>query len=665
MKQGTNKRSIIVGIKLITLVFILSSVFSCARDPENGKAQGGVDVGNMSSTAASIPGTNVTITIPRTWDFVTDGKVLKITKAGSSRIEASRSELTDLSSPSQTSLELYLESIYPNRDYKRVELNGMKGVGAEYSNNKGDLESDMYLISELKDFIHIVGRYPKQTNDSVEGAQIISTVKIEYKGSKVENASPKTVDLKSERKPKTESDTFTTFKAWTSYSLLDECETDHTVVSSASKTCKGVSLGIAFWKSDNGLVPGLYVGGDSRIIELGPADKIPFDLIFVDDKYLYSPESKIPISDVYSVFTPDDQHVESRQLVPKPDHIYLVRTINWPFEDLIVKIKVNSIESGKSLNLTYQKLVAVNADILQEQVDLINKNTIENEMPLTEGEVTLFNNTIWKNTPYASFNFKYSTSGNKYITKDNWHFLFRSCSVSNDQKNMKPVLTLSGSNGAIFSLGKKPLQEIAKSDFPGSDANSNRCGMQVEVGNTYGVYHLTPNEAAYGAVQIVDMAKDGSWVRLNFKRVDLGYPKRNQNWVSLPKLWENFTTQVKSGKGVSFFGTTRIVFDSNDKVDKLIFKNTSQFKSINGFFNFGNIVNIDSITYEEILKNEKYFIQELVVKESDVVGIYSEDFENKLIAMISIDKHKQGESITLTVKFLYQGAVPYKLNFYL
>ena len=43
----------------------------------------------------------------------------------------------------------------------------------------------------------------------------------------------------------------------------------------------------------------------------------------------------------------------------------------------------------------------------------------ENEMPISEGEVTLYRESVWNNTSFASFNFQYSTSGNDFIIIDN------------------------------------------------------------------------------------------------------------------------------------------------------------------------------------------------------------------------------------------------------
>ncbi|MCM2352107.1 MAG: hypothetical protein NDI63_00720 [Pseudobdellovibrio sp.] len=669
MNQGAIKSLINAGLKLFSLVLILSSFFSCAKNSDGQtKAQGGVDVGNMSSIVVSIPQTKVVITVSGNWNYSIEGNTLKITNSNSSSILANRAELTQLTSPNQVGLEKYLESVHPDRDYKPIEYNGMKGVIAEFTDTAGNPQSDIYLISELKDFVHIVGHFNKDDDSASDGNKIISTVRIRYKGTKVQNTSPKTVELKNERKPKGEGDPYNSFKALTSYSLLDDCETNH-LAKSNSDTCKGVPVDVAFWKSDNGLVPAFYVGSDGRggrIIELGPADQIPFDSVFVDDEYLVSPESKTPISDIYSVFTPQNQHIEITYLIPKPNHVYLVRTINWPFEDLIVKIKVNSIDSGKSLNFTYQKLVTVSPDVLQKQVDLINKNTIENEMPLSEGEVTLFNKSIWKNTPYASFNFKFSTSGNQYITNNTWDFSLRnSCAIDYAPQNNKPVLTLNGRMGELFSFGNRKLSEISKSDFPNSGPAAERCGAIIKKGETYGIYKIEQDEATYGAIQVIDMAQDGSWARMKFRRIYIGKPEKIQNWVSLPTLWETHT-RIISEEGTSFFyGGFGIQFKTDNAGNKLILHSSPSHKSEGGLYNFGNNLNFEDISLNDIEINKINLKKELLIKLNDTIAIYTEDYENKLVAIIAVDGHELGKSLTIKIKYLYQATVPYNLKSYL
>lgn len=538
MNQGAIKSLVTAGLKLFSLVLILSLFFSCAKNSDGqAKAEGGVDVGNMSSIVVSIPQTKVVITVSGNWNYSIEGNTLKITNSSSSSILANRSELTQLTSPNQVGLEKYLESVHPDRDYKPIEFNGMKGVIAEFTDAAGNPQSDIYLISELKDFVHIVGHFNKDDDSASDGNKIISTVRIRYKGTKVQNSSPKTVELKNYRKLKSEiDDSNIKDKPWTGYSLLDDCETDYKTESNLSNDCKGVKLNLAFWRWDDGLVPDLYIGGEGRIIELGSADQIPFDSIFIDGEFLVSPEMKTPVSDIYSVFTPQERHTEIRGVVPKANHVYLIRTVNWPYEDLITKIKINSIEMGRSLNFTYQKLASVNTDILQAQVDSINKNTIENEMPISEGEVTLFNFAVWKNMSFASFNFKYSSSGNRYITNNRWDFtLYNSCSKNHAPK---PILTTYSSMGGIYSLtvmpivskvfsfGTKPIHEISKSDFPNASASDDSCGSTVKIGDTYGIYKIFQDEATYGAVQVIDMAKDGSWVRLKFRRIYVGEPEK-------------------------------------------------------------------------------------------------------------------------------------------
>jgi hypothetical protein len=503
-------------MKLIFIVLFSLCFTACyekkghSSNPGQIEAQGGVDVGNM--TSAAVPKTNASMSYPNSWNGSDDGKTLVIQNSSSSKIVASRADISDLASPNSNGLEKYLEEKYPDRNYELFELNGLKGVRAELVNTDFEKKSDIYLVSELQDFLHIQSDLKNTDSGFERGENIILTVKVKYQGVPVENSKTTTVNLEAYY-----SFINQTMNKKGAYSFLNDC------FSYSDNACRGVSILFG-----NGHKTDLSVGNAGydygRIVELGSAEQIPLDSIYVDGEFLVAPQTKVSIADIYTTFTPKDQHADLDKVNLKEGYVYLIRTLNWPDEDLIIKVRVDALVPDKSVTLTYQKLVYVKPDVLQKQVDIINKNTLENEKPISDGEVTLHNRSTWNNYFYASFNFEYSTSGNMFITRNNWDLLFtNNCSG-------KPSLTVpysAGSIGKAISFGNHDLSTIAKADFPDPSTFVRDCGTEIEVGHTYGVYHHRKSSAdnevsvIYAAVQVLDLAKDNSWIRLKFRRIQL------------------------------------------------------------------------------------------------------------------------------------------------
>ena len=154
---------------------------------------GGVDVGN--ALVNPVPGTNALINSPKTWLSSTAANVLTIKNQSGSIIEAKKSEITDLASPNAEGLQQYLNEKFPGRNYKIISLNGLDGVRADLSSSALATSSDLYLVSELKDFIHIQTNLKKADNGIVEGNNIIQSVRVKYHGVPYPNSIVKTVIL--------------------------------------------------------------------------------------------------------------------------------------------------------------------------------------------------------------------------------------------------------------------------------------------------------------------------------------------------------------------------------------------------------------------------------------------------------------------------------------
>lgn len=82
--------------------------------PAEAGAKGGVDVGNMNG---AIPQTFASMVVPNSWQSETKDQTLLINNANGSKIAARKSEITDLVSPTALSVQKYLKTKHPNRDY--------------------------------------------------------------------------------------------------------------------------------------------------------------------------------------------------------------------------------------------------------------------------------------------------------------------------------------------------------------------------------------------------------------------------------------------------------------------------------------------------------------------------------------------------------------------
>lgn len=642
-------------MKFLILILTFISFYSCTPKntssiPANAQAQGGVDVGNM--TSAAVPQTNALMMYPKTWESEINATELVIKNESLSVIQANRAEISDLTSPNATALKKYLESKYPDRNYEPIEINGLSGVRADIIKTEEEKQSDIYLVSELKDFIHIQSHLKKADSGFENGENIISTVRIKYRGIPVENSQTTTVTLKSRE----------------TYSFLDEC------FIAKVRNCHGVGV---YFNYSNGtdLLVGTAGYDHGRIVELG---QISLDSILIDGEYLVAPQTKISIADIYTTFTPKDQKAELSRLNLKEGYVYLIRTVSWPEEDMIIKVKVESLTPNESVTLTYEKLIYVKPEALKEQVALINKNTLENEKPLNEGEVVLHNRAIWDNYYFASFNFEYSTSGNMYITRNSWDILFtKGC-------DGKPVLSVphtGGEIGAIVDFGTRELSDLKKEDFPDPNLYTRGCGSSLEIGKTYGIYHhkysdLNEAGAIYGAVKVLDMAKDQSWLRLKFRRIYLGSAEHFQKWINLSiandiisktlSITENYQARVfypfiqKLGTEKTHYYENMTLNSSEDSDYHYLSVDSRPYQSDRGFINFGKNVDINTITLAEIESKKGHMTSFYEnIQPGDVLGVYLENYYDKTVFVMKIESFIPTKSLTFTAKYLQRAKTNY------
>ena len=348
-------------LSLLVIVFIVG--------PQLASARGGVDVGNTAS--ANIPQTYAMIDYPATgWSRATADNTLSLANDSGSVIAARKAEIGDLSSPNAVSLKQYLSTRYPERDYQIIHVNGLEGVRADLISSGAHHRSDIYLVSELQDFIHIESDLSKSGSGITEGEKILGTIRVKYQGVAYAHEQARTVvlsaySLKTDEKRKA------------AFSLSGNC------YSYVDSNCQGVA--ILFDRSSISVGAAGYDHG--RIVELGPQASVPFEDIRVEGEYLVAPASKIPISDIYTAFQPKQPLPEQDSLQLKEGYVYLIRTVSWPEEDIIAKVRVDRLAEDQSLKLTYEKLVYVEPKELQKQVDAINQYTLTYEKPLSKGRL--------------------------------------------------------------------------------------------------------------------------------------------------------------------------------------------------------------------------------------------------------------------------------------
>lgn len=610
--------------------------------PKTVQAQGGVDVGNMSSQTASIPATLATIYFPGSWTSKVVSQTLEITNGNSSTVRANKSQISKLIAPTQSELIEVLKSKYPDRQYQPIEINGLKGIRADLVNSETMKVSDVYLDSEFNYFIHIYSELNNTSNGIAEGEEIISTTKLKYKGEAIINSFPKTIVFENHNK----------------YSFAGDCF----LTTSVDSNCRGVSIELFDGTFSLG---NRFVDDLGRIIELGTETDIPFDSIQVNGDYLIAPNSKIAISDIYTTFSPQNKNTELRSAELKKGFVYLIRTMRWPEEDLVLKLRVDS--SDEKIQLTYQKLISVSPVELQRQVDVINQNTIQNEMILDSGEVTLYNQSVWKNSNFASFNFEFSTSGNRFIHHENWDITYTSNSDG------KPSLTIPSfflSKKHIFRIETKDIDLVSKEDFPSPNFKDNPSSVRIRMGETYGIVNHTfdkqSGHSVYGAVKVLDIAQNGSWVKLKFRRISVGKAEHFQNWVE-----ENLPTdqlQEISTNYRSFFpygNQFRLTLDrmrfnfSNTDNDSLSTTNKLYGKE-RGLFNFGKSLDINQIKLEDLESKVNSYNDIVTIEQDDLIGVYLENYDQKAIFLIKIVEHQKGERVKFLTRYFLKSAAKYE-----
>lgn len=640
----------------MTLIFLSACTGKSATGPKGpGRIEtpapgprnvGGVDVGNLRATI--VPETNASMSYPGQWGGkVNDGR-LEITNASGSSVTARKSEIVDLNSPTAMSLEKYLNEKYPERRYKRISINGLEGVRADLVNTATEKQSDIFVLSELKDFVHIESTLKSADKGIEEGEQIISTVRVAYRGLPAPANAPRTAKLEARG----------TGPDRHAYSFTKDC---YFYSDSGCNPDGGVAVA---YEGEFQIGTAGYDTG--RVVELGPETQIPFDSIRVDGDYLVAPLSNIPITDIYTAFQPKTPAKDQDRIQLKEGYVYLVRTVSWPDEDVITKMRVDKLDERKSVEITYQRLVYVEPAELAKQVEAIKAFTEKYEKPQERGDVTLYSRGAWGNYFYASFNFEFSTTGQPYSSGNGWDLIF-------DQGGFR-VPHSAGSLGEVVDVGTVALDSISPANYPDPNVASTSGSVPAVVGHTYLIWHFDySGQATYGAVKVLELGPDSSWVRLQFRRVSIQPVTHFQKWTALTvpadiQIVELIDEQTERARYYPFIMKRGDVSYQDNEMIQLgtygskpsLGIDSRPFGKDRGFVKLSGKTDLMKVTAAQVEGHRGSFADRYVtIKAGDVYAALLENFHEKTILVFKVQATKPGKSTTLAIRYISREKAPY------
>tara|TARA_B110001454_G_C12723278_1_gene436246 strand:+ start:41754 stop:42806 length:1053 start_codon:yes stop_codon:yes gene_type:complete len=341
-------------MKLILTAIITSVLMACSPthnvnpsesidilDPSgNSKPQdGGVDVGPNKVKAnrflvyklslQPIPGTQLFISVPFGWKKTELANGLEISNYDGSKLTVTKAKIEGNAGPTLTDLKVYLKAKYPARKYSDIKINGSEGFSAEVTNAEGQLETDVYLISEFKDFIHVRMNLRHKTTVLVSGQSVLESIQTKRDDEPVSLSVVRHVTLRAGI-------------------TNNEVPLDFAQKSETSLSVKGSKSGAGY------IVEIDASHGTTDFDAIKSANK---GIMFGDDK-------SVPIENIETVFQSSDRTLPKNIVYLKDGGVYLVRAENGLFTDSITKVLVESLEPGKSVTLKYQTLMSVPVGIL-------------------------------------------------------------------------------------------------------------------------------------------------------------------------------------------------------------------------------------------------------------------------------------------------------------
>ena len=526
-------------MRFLILIFLSLINFSYAG--------GGVDVGNFYH---QVPGSNLNILIPKIWkiNIVKDSIEAKL--GNQQRVLAKLYHPHSKTILSSRELVEELNALGAKEVYQEKMVNGLSGA---YYLSKDQLLQKVFVISPTHEIVTLVSE--TSSSSDREAHSIANTIYFKYQGVAAKNTKEFTVTLFGRDQSNYESSTV---------SFNDGCRYDS--CSNTSSTLGEVYLRDLKMKMNIGL-SGYDTG---KIVDLN-LNREDFKKIEIKKDYLVLPFSNVRLDQIYDKFSPHRPiaNLSSSELIE--GHVYLIRTISWPKEDALFKMVVNSInQSDSSISLTIKKLAYVPTKELQQNIDFMNKYTLEFEAKQTQGEVTLYDRQRWAGEYSNSvFNFKYGTRDNQFITMNSWDLLF--------DGGKAPHFSYAGSwsdRGDILDLGDMDLEKVDDSAFPLPLQLGGHPSIDIIKGHTYLVmsYDLGSIGATWSAINITEIEPaHHRWVKFKWKK------------ILSTDFQDPFIFSLKE-------------FSSNSKVKSL--KTFEDFNPIIDFYDIKNQCYFNSVTFD-------------------------------------------------------------------
>lgn len=620
------------------------------------KAGGGVDVGNM--TTYLVPTSEVAMSAGAEWKRTEDKSRLELKTKDNSSITGQVTTLPGVTASTVKAVELYLREKNPSKEIRSVNMNGVPALEVKAAESKTELKSDFYIVEEGKGIVLIQADLKGDSLQS--GKEVLESTRIIYQGKVIPGQSSKTItlDLRTHASPNNRY----------AYNLKDECSPW-----TEEKCGNGVAFGVSNYNDRLRLEIGLGGYDSGRIVELGPESQVPYDSVRVDGAYLVAKGKNLPLSDIYTLFTPNDLNPMRRDIQPKEGMVYLFRTISWPDEDIVAKVRIDAITTN-SVTLTYEKLTEIPEEILKKKVDEAIAYTRKNEMPNERGEVVLYSRSVYRAYPYASFNFEYSNSGNAWITRNGWQLMFE------NGGDGKPVIYSIRTGSAVVRMhlsSKSDLGMLDASDFPDMNLATPR-GFPAVKGGVYLIDQYdfsTENNHIRGAVKVLDLDPSGAWVRLEFRRIFVGRTSDQVKWQPVPvdpstktvalEFEANYhkarySPLLRNRSDEGYDSETMDAYSQAGDVKVGLYVDSRPYRE-RGF------VRIDSQLFESVNSESaaKILAQQSTenrvnVQTGEVYLVNLKGYYNHLVLAVRIEEVVAGKSVKVSVRDIYKAKAPFE-----
>ncbi|RYZ91489.1 MAG: hypothetical protein EOP04_00030 [Proteobacteria bacterium] len=663
-------------MKKIALILAVGLIISCARkgsvplkplDTQSTSAKFTANIPEIKSQL--IPGTLATLDFSENWSLTaTEASLLIENKSGSSvRVDRfMTSEIMDLDR-----LSIATQQEYPDRDYRKVQYPGLRGVRADIFNINGIKQSEIVLLTELNFLIRINSDLRDSANGISEGEKIIESIQSLYRGVPFESRVLKSV-----------------MPELSGYSLVKDSPID-------GSSTEIDDFDIIFNKNNLLRVKG---GNLPRVqlLNFSENSEREFEDLQVDQDGLnfLLPQGTKPVSDLLNDFVPVPP-----SFIIAPGKSYLLRATYWPEVDLIVKMRARDDGS-----FSYQKLLFVKKDDLdlQHKLRFDNSNGMSTWYAKQLGVVLFDDKSANPEYPNA-IDFGKKSVGNSASIDNQWDVVFKkrcgqataTFGISSADSSTGEVLS------KIVDLGSSKLD-----DFPHPSRvrwSTSNCGVELIKGHKYLVYvfnnktpltasSLNPNGSAtlYGTISVTDLDPEGEWARIGFsstivdgkdlqiwadrspaegvKSVTLKLSDATSNLNKFfPALNASGSNGVTDDRGSLGFTGNSLVLDKGEELDLATqipgVNRRSGFYMVSGALTILDVPTITDIMEGAVLKvidgrethasNSHLFKDSITIQEGEMHTVYLENKHQKSIMLVYVQHYIPGQEVTLLIRTMY------------